>query len=249
MGVSKELANYNWQLEQSLARSQHDFHHRNGKGGVGKSTISQAVAYRLATSGSGKKLSVQLVDTDTTSTTTQWIDRRDQTNTEPKIELVRALRDPAPAVIRASDNHDAVVVDVGARSYGHFADFARIADLWIAPVQVGQGDLDSALQMYSAIKKYDSQHKSGKVPICFVLNRVPTHVSSTEERDAREYIAEVDPTFPLLESAIKDRKVWRDGQKVGRTVYELSGDLSAKAAREFDVVLAEAMKHKSKVGA
>lgn len=236
-------------LDHSLARSHMIFIIGTEKGGVGKSTISQAVAYRLAAGSSGKKLSVQLVDTDTTSTTTQWIDRRDQTETEPKIELVRALRDPAPAVIRSSDNYDAVVVDVGARSYGHFADFARIADLWIAPVQVGQGDLDSALQMYAAIKKYDSQHKSGKVPICFVLNRVPTHVSSTEERDAREYIESVDPTFPLLRAAIKDRKVWRDGQKVGRTVYELSGELSAKAAREFDVVLAEAMKHKSKVGA
>ncbi len=219
------------------------------KGGVGKSTIAQALAYRLAIGNGKKHLSVQLVDTDTTSTTTHWVDRRDQMENQPRLDLIRALRDPAPAVIKSSDTHDAVVVDVGARSYGHFADFARIADLWIAPVQVGVGDLDSALEMYEAVKKFDRQHKSGKVPICFVLNRVPTHVSSTEERDAREHIMGQDPTFPLLNATIKDRKGWRDCQKVGKSVYELSGDLAGKAAAEFDEVIAEAMQFKSKVGA
>lgn len=219
------------------------------KGGVGKSTVSANLAVRLHKGSGGKALSVQLIDTDTTSTTSQWVDRRDQMGVEPKIELMRALKDPAPSVIRANDSFDCVVVDVGARSYTHFADFARIADLWIAPLQVGQGDLDSALEMHAAIRRYDKQHKSGKVPICFVLNRVPTNATGTEERDAREYVASVDPTFPLLSATLKERIVWRNAQKVGRSVFELPDKMSKKATFEFDAVLKEAMKHKSKVGA
>ena len=221
----------------------------NEKGGTGKSSVAQNLAYRLQAGSKGKTLSVQLVDTDTTSTSSQWVDRRDHVGVEPKIELMRALRDPAPAIIKASDKYDAVVVDVGARSYDQFSDLARIADLWIAPVQVGQGDIDSAVSMFAALRRFDKQHKSGKVPLCFVFTRVPTNSVSMEEQDAREYLLQIAPDMPLLSSSLKERKVWRDAQRVGRSIFEMSKRDGEKACADFNVFLQEALRHKSKEGA
>lgn len=219
------------------------------KGGAGKSTIAQNLAYRLVRGSRGTTLSVQLVDTDTTSTSAQWIDRREHFNVEPRIELMRALKNPESAIVRSNDSFDAVVVDTGARSYENFREFARIADLWIAPVQVGMGDLDSALAMHEALRRLDKSHKSERVPICFVLNRTSTNPNSSEEADAREYLLGADPEFPLIGQSIRERKVWRDAQKVGRSIFEMPAQIAQKARQEFNNVLAEAMKYKSKVGA
>jgi chromosome partitioning protein len=221
----------------------------NEKGGVGKSSIAENLTYKLMVGSKGRQLSVQLVDTDTTSTASQWVDRRASLDVKPDIELMRAMRDPAPSIIRASDKFDAVVVDVGARSYDHFADLARIADLWVAPVQVGVGDLDSAAAMCLALRKFDRQHKSGKVPLCFVFTRVPTNSGSTEENDSREYLLGSVPDMPLLSTSLKDRKVWRDCQRIGRSIFEMSKRDSEKACMDFNAFLNEALKHKSMEGA
>ena len=218
----------------------------NEKGGTGKSSVSQNLAYRLQAVSKGKTLSVTLVDTDTTSTSSQWVDRRDHMGVKPRVQLMRALRDPAPAIIKASDSVDVVVVDVGARSYDQFADLARIADLWIAPVQVGQGDIDSAASMYAALRRFDRQHKSGKVPLCFVFTRVPTNSVSVEEEDAREYLLQIAPDMPLLKASLKERKVWRDAQRIGRSIFEMSKRNGEKACGDFNVFLQEALQHKSK---
>ncbi|MBK6616209.1 division plane positioning ATPase MipZ [Ottowia sp.] len=221
----------------------------NEKGGTGKSSIAQNLAYRLMTGSKSRKLSVQLVDTDTTSTSSQWVDRRAHLEIEPKVEVMRALRDPTPAIIRSSDAYDAVVVDVGARSYDQFSQLARIADIWIAPVQVGQGDIDSAASMYTALRRFDSQHKSGKVPLCFVFTRVPTSSTSVEEGDAREYLLSIAPDMPLLKASLKERKVWRDAQRVGRSIFEMSRRDGEKACTDFNAFLGEALKYKSVEGA
>ena len=221
----------------------------NEKGGTGKSSVAENLAYRLHVGSKGKTLSVQLVDTDTTSTSTQWVDRRDHLGVEPKIDLMRALRDPAPAIIKSSDRFDAVVVDVGARSYDQFPDLARIADLWISPLQVGQGDLDSAVSMYTALRRFDRQHKSGKVPLCFVFTRVPTSSLSMEEQDAREYLLDIAPDMPLLRSSLRERKVWRDAQRIGRSIFEMSKRDGDKACADFNGFLQEALQFKSKQGA
>lgn len=221
----------------------------NEKGGTGKSSIAQNLTYKLMTGSKGRQLTVQLVDTDTTSTASQWVDRRSSLQVQPEIELMRALRDPAPSVIRSSDKFDAVVVDVGARSYDQFADLARIADLWIAPVQVGVGDIDSALAMHTALRRFDRQHKSGKVPLCFVFTRVPTAGVSTEEQDARDYLLQGAPDMPLLRTSLKERKVWRDAQRIGRSIFEMSKRDGEKACVEFNAFLSEALKHQSAEGA
>lgn len=218
------------------------------KGGTGKSSIAQNLAYRLQEGSKGKSLSVQLVDTDTTSTSSHWVDRRNDQEVKPEIELMRALDDPAPAIIRSSDQYDAVIVDVGARSYKQFQKLARIADLWIAPVQVGVGDLDSAIALYEALRAVDKQHKSGRIPLTFVFTRVPTNSANQEFADAREFLLAEAPEMPLLGACLHERKVWRDAQRIGRSIFEMPRRDGEKACRDFNQFLVEALRFKSKEG-
>ena len=221
----------------------------NEKGGTAKSTTAENLAYHLLHEGHKAKISVALIDTDTTSTTYQWSVRREAEGHDPKIPVVRALRDITKAVIVAADRADVVVVDVGARSYDHFAELACVVDLWIAPVQVGQGDLDSALSMHELLKRSDKNHKSGKVPQCFVLTRVPTNLASTETQEAREYLLEAEAGFPLLKTTLGERKAYRSAQRLGASVFEMAAREAGKAQAEFKAFVKEALKHKSPVGA
>lgn len=218
------------------------------KGGTGKSSISQNLAYRFQMGSKGQPKKVMLIDTDTTSTSSQWIDRRNDQQITPEIDLKRALDDPSPTVIQAGDEYDAVVVDVGARSYKQFAKLARIADLWIAPVQVGVGDLDSSLGLYEALRSVDKQHKSGHIPLCFVFTRAPTSSSSAELADAKDYLLAQAERMPLLSTCLYERKVWRDAQRVGRSIFEMPKRDAGKACTDFNAFLGEALKYRSVEG-
>lgn len=221
----------------------------NEKGGTTKSTTAQNLAYHLLDEGSKANLTVSLMDTDTTSTSYQWSTRREKEGHQPEIPVVRALRDITKAVILAADKADVVVVDVGARSYEHFAELACVVDLWIAPSQVGQGDLDSALAMHELLSRSNKYHKSGKVPHCFVLTRVPTNLASSETQEAREYLLQEEKDLPLLKSMLGERKAYRSAQRLGASIFELAAREAGKAQAEFAAFVKEAMKHKSRVGA
>lgn len=221
----------------------------NEKGGTAKSTTAQNLAYHLRAAGEKAKLSVSLMDTDTTSTSYQWSIRREAAGHQPEIPVVRALRDITKAVIVAADRTDVVVVDVGARSYDHFAELACVVDLWIAPAQVGQGDLDSALSMHELLRRSDKNHKSGRVPQCFVLTRVPTNLASTETQEAREYLLESEKDLPLLKTMLGERKAYRSAQRLGASIFEMAAREAGKAQTEFAAFVKEALKHKSPVGA
>jgi chromosome partitioning protein len=218
------------------------------KGGTGKSSVSQNLAYRMQVGNKGQPMTVQLVDTDTTSTTSHWVDRRNDQEIKPEIELMRALNDPSPAIIDSSDKFNAVIADVGARSYKQFQSLARIADLWIAPVQVGVGDLDSALSLYEALRAVDKQHKSGRIPLAFVFTRVPTNSVNQEVADAREFLLAEQPDMPIMQACLHERKVWRDAQRVGRSIFEMPKRDGEKACKDFNMFLVEALRFASKKG-
>lgn len=208
------------------------------KGGVGKSGFAVNLAYRIAAGGG----SVVVVDTDTTASSIGWYDRRTHFGTEPVIPVLQNTLNPAPAIVELSSAYNAVVCDVGARDYEKLAVLARIADLWIAPTQVGQSSLDSTIEMFEAFRGQDAKHKNGKVPLVVGLNLVPVGPSGdVEEQNAREYLVENCPAIHLLSSPVKYRKVWRDADRAGRSIYEMPKRDSAKAVDEFEGLIQEAL--------
>ncbi|MBU0801756.1 nucleotide-binding protein [Hydrogenophaga laconesensis] len=215
------------------------------KGGVGKSQVAFNLAAYIATQqkvSDGKKkrpARVMLVDTDTQRTSSKWGALRDANSPLP-FRVMEKIANPAPEIVQLAEDYDAVVVDVGARDYAGLADLARIADLWIAPTRVGQGDLMSSLEMATALNTVHSKHKRGHIPLCFLVNAVPGAWNSTEGQDAIEALEGALPTGKVLKSTIRDRRVWRDAHKLGRHIFEMPPATREKAEDEFLTAIAEA---------
>ncbi len=207
------------------------------KGGVGKSQI----AFNLAAYFAERKKSVILVDTDTQRTSAKWSALREQVGRPPTFPVVERTTDPAPTIVQLSEKYDAVVVDVGARDYARLSDLAKIADLWIAPTRVGQGDLQSTMDLASAFSTLHSKHKAGHIPLCVVVNAVPGTWNSMEGEDAIQALKEVLPTGKVLAHSIRDRRVWRDAHRLGRSIFEMPPSAREKAEEEFVAVIDEAL--------
>lgn len=208
------------------------------KGGVGKSNLVFNAGYWFVEQG----FKVTVVDTDGTSTVINWYNRRVAQNVQPTVPVVQNTEHPIPTILDLSEVYDVVIVDIGARDYAKLRDLAKVADLWIAPVQVGVGDLDSSVALYEAFKKVDHLHKSGKIPLVFAFNDTPT--SGSEEAQGRAAMLAACPDVVVLESALRSRKVYRDAQKLGRSIFEFPARDSAKATAEFAAMLNEALEYR-----
>ena len=214
----------------------------NEKGGVGKSTLALTIADWF----SKQNFSVALVDTDSQSTASKWGELRSNVGLSHDFLIVDKSIDSTAAVVQLSEKYDVVVVDVGARDYARMIDLARIADLWIAPTRVGQADLQSTFETVEAFQEADSKHKNGHIPIVVAINVAPAQWNSTEGKDAQVALREILPDTPVLESIIRDRKVWRDAHKLGKTILELPKADREKAQAEFEDLMNEALKQYKK---
>ena len=218
------------------------------KGGVGKSTIAFNLAAFLASQqvaepGGRKKrpAKVILVDTDSTRTSAKYQAIRSHMQLPESFTVVEATVQPAPTIIQLSTQYDAVVVDVGARDYERLGELARISDLWISPTKVGQGDLESTLAIAQAFEQLNARHKKGRIPFCILLNAVPNVWNSSEGKDAFDALTQSIPTGVVLKTMIRERRVWRDAHKSGKTIFEMPSANRDKAEAEFIDAIQEAL--------
>jgi chromosome partitioning protein len=211
------------------------------KGGVAKSTCACNLAYSLKQEG----YEAIVVDTDSTRTSHSWYAIREAEQRQPSIPVVQSSVSPMSTIKEMSTKYDVVVVDMGARDYGKMGPLAQICDLWIAPTQVGQGDLESTVALCQAFQANDSKHKNGKIPLVCVFTRTPNGWNNPEERIAREDLKAACPDLTILNSSLRDRKVYRDAGRTGCSIYEMPARDREKAVEEFDAFVREATKYVS----
>lgn len=207
------------------------------KGGVGKSQI----AFNLASLFSDLNTNVILVDTDPQGTTRDWGRIRSAMGHPERFPLVEKTSHPGALVAELSTKYEVVIVDLAGGDYERFHDLARIADLWVAPMQVGQGDFNSTVNLDLAFAKLGSRHIRGSIPLAVVINCAPTAGNSLEAQDAIEALRSRLTVGTVFNSILRERKVYRDAHRTGRSIFEMPTRDSDKAVNEFNAFFNELM--------
>lgn len=176
------------------------------KGGVGKSTLSRAVAREAAKEG----LSVKIGDLDTQQgTSINWHRRRLDAGLEP-VFSVEPYRTAKQAIAQAGD-YDLFILDGPARTSGGTLDIAQAADLIVQPTGASLDDLEPAILVFHELIKENIPREK----LAFALCRVGTEA---EERQCREYIAQA--RYQVLGGCLFERPSYRQAQNIGQAITE-----------------------------
>ncbi|MDA8381552.1 MAG: ParA family protein, partial [Betaproteobacteria bacterium] len=146
------------------------------KGGVGKSTLSRALAREAAAGG----LRVKVADLDTQQgTSVDWHRQRLNASIEPVVS-VEAFATAAQA-LGVANGFDILILDGPARTSQATLEIARAANLIVQPTGASLDDLRPAVREFHALVK-------AGVPsarLAFALNRIGT---PAEEAETRAYL-------------------------------------------------------------
>jgi chromosome partitioning protein len=186
------------------------------KGGVGKSTLSRALAREAAAGG----LKTKIADLDTQQgTCIDWHRARLQAGYKP--EVAAEAFQSAEKALDAAAHYDLLIIDAPARTSRGTLEIARVADLVVQPTGASVDDLRPAVREFHALVKEGIP----KTKLTFALNHIGT---PAEEVDARGYIAEAG--YAVLDGCLLERPAYRKAQNAGHSITETSyAGLNAKA--------------------
>jgi len=186
------------------------------KGGVGKSTLTRALAREAAHGG----LKTKIADLDTQQgTSVDW--HRTRLNAGIKPEVAAEAFASADQALKAAEHYELLIIDGPARTSRGTLEIARVADLVVQPTGASVDDLRPAVREFHALV----QAGIPKAKLTFALNRIGT---AAEEAEARAYIAEAG--YNALDGCLLERPAYRKAQNTGHAVTETSyAGLNAKA--------------------
>ena len=178
------------------------------KGGVGKSTLSRALAREAAANG----LSVKIADLDTQQgTSVDWNRKRLSAGIKP--ELAAESFATAGQAIRVSNQFDVFILDGPARTSEATLEIARKADLVVQPTGSSLDDLVPAVREFHGLV----QRGVPKQKLVFALSRIGTE---TEEAESRDYLARAG--YAVLDGCLFERPGYRKAQNAGKSITETS---------------------------
>ena len=176
------------------------------KGGVGKSTLSRALAREAAAGG----LKTKVADLDTQQgTSVDWHRTRMDAGIEPVVS-VESFKTAAQA-LAVAEHFDILILDGPARTSQATLDIARAANLVVQPTGASLDDLRPAVREFHALIKAGIPRER----LTFALNRIGT---DAEEADARAYLTEAG--YSVLDGCLVERPAYRKAQNGGHAVTE-----------------------------
>lgn len=176
------------------------------KGGVGKSTLSRALAREAAAGG----LRVKVADLDTQQgTSVDWHRQRLNASIEPVVS-VEAFATASQALGVAS-GFDILILDGPARTSQATLEIARAASLVVQPTGASLDDLRPAVREFHALVKAGIP----STRLAFALNRIGT---PAEEAETRAYLAEAG--YAVLDGCLLERPAYRQAQNAGHAITE-----------------------------
>ena len=186
------------------------------KGGVGKSTLSRALAREAANNG----LKTKIADLDTQQgTSVDW--NRTRLNAGIQPEVPAEAFSTAAQALKIAKGYDLLVLDAPARTSSGTLEIAKVAHLVVQPTGSSLDDLRPAVREFHAL----AEEGVSKDKLVFALNHIGT---PKEEAEARDYLTRAG--FVVLDGALMERPAYRMAQNAGRAVTETSfGKLNARA--------------------
>lgn len=170
------------------------------KGGVGKSTLSRALAREAAAGG----LAVKIADLDTQQgTSVDWHRQRLNSAIDPTV-AVEAFK-TAEQALGIANGYDLLVIDGPARTSKATLAIATVADLVVQPTGASADDLRPAVREFHALVQAGVPTSK----LVFALNRIGT---DSEEADTRSYITEAG--YEALPGCLPERPAYRQAQNL-----------------------------------
>jgi chromosome partitioning protein len=176
------------------------------KGGVGKSTLTRALAREASSAG----WSVKVADLDTQQgTVADWHKVRLNQGHEPvgSVEVIGSVA----AALKNADNYDLLILDAAARASAVTADLAKHSNLSVIPTCASRDDLMPAIRLANELRKTGVPTNK----IVLALTRVTTEA---EIREAREFITEAG--YTALNGCLYEKPAYRQAQNEGLAVTE-----------------------------
>lgn len=176
------------------------------KGGVGKSTLSRALAREAAASG----MRVKIADLDTQQATcVDWNRVRLEKNIEPVIAV--EVFGTASQALKTAAQYELFIIDGPARASSGTLEIAKVANLVVQPSGPSSDDLRPAIKEFHALVKAGIPKKK----LIFAMSRMGT---PAEEATAREYIR--DAGYEVLDGCLYERAAYRQAHNSGRSATE-----------------------------
>lgn len=198
------------------------------KGGVGKSTLARLLAVEFTRAG----WAVKIADLDPAQgTSTKWALRRDETKTDPEIQ-VQKYRDAARAIKDAA-GFDLMILDGPAHSDRTGATMAQASDLILIPTGYSVDDLEPQVQV-----AYDLE-ESGIDPARIRIAFCRARGSEKEDAAARNFIRRA--RLSALETSMRELPSIRQAHAHGKTAAEtghrgIDGEGRAMAAEIAKII-------------
>lgn len=197
----------------------------NIKGGCGKSTLTTNLACLLVNQGKD----VIIVDADRQATSSNWALDRNETD-KPKVNHVQAFDNIRDTLLDLGKRYEYVLVDAGGRDSRELRTGMTAANLLIIPFRPSQPDLDvlpSLQEIITLTKDYNPNLK-----VRAVLTLAPTNPSVKEVEEAKDYLKDYQDIH-LLNTIIRDRKIYRDAMSLGYGVIEMNNDKAIEEIQQL----------------
>lgn len=202
------------------------------KGGAGKSTITTNLAVELSIRGA----EVIVIDTDPQKTAVNWIDRRNElldSSTHPlkSINGVSKFGNIKDTIQDFVSKYDIVLIDGAGRDSQSLRTGLTIADKFYCPIRASQADLETlphVCNIISAAKDFNPNLVSKAVISC-----APTNPQINEIHNAQMLLKDFGPNLGLINTFIRERKVYRDALLEGKGVVEMSNKKAKEEIQQF----------------